>query len=275
MGLLTVNLDACDRDGACVAVCPIGILALDPAGGPHVREGTAPYCLACGHCVAVCPRGALDNVRNPISGQAPLPPGPILDPEKARLFLRARRSIRCYEEKPLPRDLLLQLMHIARHAPSGHNSQGISYLIVEGREAIESVCRLVLAWMDQTIREQPEFARRNHMPGIVKAWERGEDRILRHAPQLIVAHAPRENRAAPVSTALALEYVELFAPTLGLGTCWAGFAQVCAQQYPKLPAYLAIPEQSGVTGMLMVGYPKIPYHRVPSRNPLDIKWFSS
>lgn len=275
MGLLQVDLDACNRDGICVAVCPVGILMLDAAGGPQVREGSAPYCLACGHCVAACPTGALDHVRNPVGTQRLLPSGPVIDPETAQLFLRSRRSIRCYEERPVPREVLLQLLDIARYAPSGHNSQGISYLIVEGRQAVDSVSRQVLAWMRQMILEQPETAGRLHMPGIVKACERGEDRILRQAPQLIVAHAPESNRAASVSTVLALEYVELVAPTLGLGTCWAGFAQICAQQYPKLPELLAIPPRHSVTGMLMVGYPKFPYYRAPSRNPLDIQWFSS
>jgi nitroreductase/NAD-dependent dihydropyrimidine dehydrogenase PreA subunit len=275
MGLLRVSLETCDRDGTCVAVCPIGILALDPEEGPRVREGSAQYCLACGHCVAACPKGAIDNVRNPLASQLPLPSGAIMEPDKVRLLLRSRRSIRCYDEKPVPRDTLLQLLDVARYAPSGHNSQGISYLIVEGRDAIESVSRLVIEWMQETIEQQPELANRYHMHGIVKARERGEDRILRHAPQLIVAYASRELRAAAITTCLALEYVELYAPTLGLGTCWAGFAQLCAQQYPKLSEYLAVPQDKGVTGMLMVGYPRFPYFRAPSRDPLNIRWLSS
>ncbi|MHC1743736.1 MAG: nitroreductase family protein [Syntrophobacteraceae bacterium] len=275
MGLLKVNLDACDRDGICVDVCPIGILALDPDRGPYVRDGSAQFCLACGHCVAVCPKGALDNARSPVSAHETLPPDPILDPGTACHFLRARRSIRRYEPGPVPKDVLLRLLDIARYAPSGHNSQGISYLIVEGREALESVCGFVLEWMQQTIREQPEAASQWHMPGIVKAWERGDDRILRGAPHLVVAYASKDLRPALISTCLTLEYVELYAPTLGLGTCWAGFTQLCAQQYPKLPEYLGIQQDKAVTGMLMVGYPKYRYHRAPSRNPLDVKWLSS
>lgn len=275
MALLKVDLEKCDRDGICVAVCPIGILALDPDEGPHTRRGAAQYCLACGHCVAVCPKGALDNARSPLTSHTPLPPGRIIDSDTARLFLRSRRSIRCYADTIAPKDTLLQLMEIARYAPSGHNSQGISYLVVEGRKAIESVCLLVVEWMHETIRQQPRFADQYSLPGIVKAWERGEDRILRHAPHLIVAHAPKENRAAPITTCLALAYVELYAPTLGLGACWAGFAQICAQQYPKLPEWLGIPQGHGVTGMMMAGYPRYPYFRAPSRNPLDIRWLAS
>ena len=76
------------------------------------------------------------------------------------------------------------------------------------------------------------------MPAIIRAHERGEDRILREAPHLIVAHAPADLIAAPVSTVLSLEYVELYAPALGIGTCWAGYTQICARQFPAFSQFL-------------------------------------
>jgi nitroreductase len=78
-----------------------------------------------------------------------------------------------------------------------------------------------------------------------------------------------------VTTTLALEYLELYASTLELGTCWAGYTQVCAQQFPPLIEFLEIPEDSVVTGMMMLGYPKLGYYRLPERNPLSIKWFEA
>ena len=241
MALLRVDQDRCVQDGICVEVCPIGILALD-AEGPVVRPGMSNFCIACGHCVAACPHGALDNARNRLDRQAPVEKLPIIDQETALAFLRSRRSIRRYKPEPVPRELILQLLQAARYAPSGHNSQGISYLVIEGRKSLDGICAIVLEWMAEVIQTQGELANRLHLPGIIKAHERGEDRILRKAPQLIVATAPKElGGAAQVTTYLALEYVELYATSLGLGTCWAGFAQICAQQYPPLREFLEIP----------------------------------
>ena len=169
-----------------------------------------------------------------------------------------------------PENLTLE---IARYAPSGHNSQGISYLVVEGRENLRAIRNIVVEWMREAVRVSPEMARRYHMPAVIRAHEEGEDRILRDAPHVIVAHAPEELLAAPVSTILSLEYVELYAPAFGIGTCWAGYTQICARQYPALPKFLKVPAGSSITGIMMVGYPKYKYYRLPDRNPLDVTWF--
>jgi nitroreductase len=168
---------------------------------------------------------------------------------------------------------MLQLLNIARYAPSGHNSQGISYLVVEGREILDGVRGIVVEWMREMVHSQPDMANRLHFPAVIRACEKGLDRILRGAPQIIVAHAPADLTPASTSTILALEYVELYASALGIGTCWAGYTQRCAQESPILQNFLNIPADRAITGILMAGYPIYPYYRLPSRNPLDVAWF--
>lgn len=275
MSLIRVDLEKCERDGFCVAACPLGILTMDEEEGPQVVRGLAQHCIACGHCVAACPHGALDNVRNPLSAQGILPRYPVVDSTTALAFLRSRRSVRRYRNDQVPREQITRALEAARFAPSGHNSQGISYLIVDDPSALRHVTRLVVEWMRSLVVTQPELASRLHMPGIIKAHENGEDRILRNAPVLIAAFAPRNLTPAPVSSNLALEYLELYATTLGLGTCWAGYTQVCAQHFAPLVEFLKIPEDCMVTGMMMLGYPKFGYYRLPERNPLSITWYDS
>ena len=110
---------------------------------------------------------------------------------------------------------------------------------------------------------------RFNMPAIIRAHEMGEDRILREAPHIIVAHAPAELIAGSCLNVLSLEYVELYAPTLGIGTCWAGYAQICARQFPAFSQFLKIPQTRTITGILMAGYPKYDVPSVARTKPSE------
>ncbi|MDY6909281.1 MAG: nitroreductase family protein [Thermodesulfobacteriota bacterium] len=273
MSLIRVDEQKCNRTGACAAVCPVGILEFDPESGPAVIRGGAQFCIACGHCVAVCPHGALDNVRAPLKDQQPLPAFPVVDPETAFLFLRSRRSIRNYRPERVPRERITRLLEAARYAPSGHNFQGLGFIVLEGRKDIEAVSAMVADWMRGEVAAGSELSRRYHFADVVRACEEGHDRILRGAPHLVVATAAVENPAAQITTSLALEYVELYAAALGLGTCWAGYVNMFSLQSPRMAQFLNIPEDRAITGNMMVGIPEFRYHRLPERDPLEVSWF--
>jgi len=267
MSLLHVDRTRCVKCGLCVAVCPRGLIHLD-SEWPEARE--SHLCVACGQCVAVCPSGAMDNTRAPLANQIPQPVNSILTGESARQFLRSRRSIRCYQQKPVPRDKLLQLMDIARFAPSGGNSQGLSYLVIDRPEVLRTLTDQTIAWMEDSTQKNSPAAK---VYGQYSAMYRntGRDSILRNAPALVLGTAAKTLARGRENTLLSLAYVELYAPSIGLGTCWAGLLEAATfSGFAPLLELLNVPKNKQFTGALMVGYPKIIFHRLTDRNPLDL-----
>ena len=104
------------------------------------------------------------------------------------------------------------------------------------------------------------------------AWEKGYDLVLRNAPILIVASAPKDAINGMVDLTLALGYLDLAAPTLGLGTCWAGLLQSALLSSPPLKEALGIPLDHPYHYGMMLGYPKVKYHRLPERKQPKITW---
>lgn len=269
MGLLTVNQELCVKCGICAEVCPNGIIGM-AAEGPEMRY--APACIACGHCTAVCPHGALDHVKAPLDKQTKLAHYPVLNEEVAGAFLRSRRSIRAYKKDRIDKEKILRLLDIARFAPSGCNSQGLSYIVIENPAKLKQITEKTVEWLEKQLREGAEWAKA--FAGVADVYRKqGIDVILRGAPSLVVATAPRDFLLGHDNARFSLEYVELYATAMGLGTCWAGFVEMAAgSSYQPLLETMEIQAGFAVAGAMMLGYPKYTYHRLVDRNPLQVTW---
>ena len=131
MDLLTIDPNKCKRDGICVSICPLRLIEQrDPESIPGSITKAEELCVECGHCVAVCPHGALSHQNMPSKSCPRYEKDLQLSPEHVEHFLRSRRSIRSYTDQKIDREVLTQLIHIARHAPSGHNYQPVKWHVI-------------------------------------------------------------------------------------------------------------------------------------------------
>lgn len=269
MALIEVNTEACIKCGLCIGACPTRVLTMGEKGPEEIM---AQNCIACGHCVAICPTKAINNERTPLDKQVELTEWSPLDKKTAQQFLRSRRSIRCYKDTPVPKDKLLELVEIARFAPTASNGQGISYIIINDKEILKKVTRVIIEWMEAEVLKGPK----SHwsFPLHISVYREKEmDSILRDAPHLILAMAKRDFARGRENTIFSLAYLELFAPSLGLGSCWAGLVEACIfAGYAPLLELFNVPKDKVITGAVMTGYPKYKFKRLTDRNPLDVQW---
>lgn len=269
MELLTINHELCIKCGICAEVCPNGVIGMS-AEGPKTLYAAA--CISCGHCTAVCPVAALDNEKAPLDQQVQLDKYPAIDTESAAAFLRSRRSIRNYKKDKIDKEKILQLLNIARFAPTGCNSQGLSYIVIENAEKLKKITEATVEWLEKQIADKVGWAQA--FAGLTEVYRKTKvDVILRDAPSIIVAIAPQQFSFGHDNARFSLEYVELYATAMGLGTCWAGFAELAAAtQYKPILEAMQIPEGFAVAGVMMLGYPKHTFKRLVDRQPLKVTW---
>jgi nitroreductase/NAD-dependent dihydropyrimidine dehydrogenase PreA subunit len=272
MPLFAVDPALCKRDGVCVAECPTRIIELAPDGTtPRVPVEMEEFCRNCGHCVAVCSQGAVTLATMAPGQMPPVRADWLPAPEQVEYFLRARRSIRSFTSRPVERKPLAKLIDIARFAPSASNRQPVKWMVIEDRAEVRRLAELVIDWVRAGLPTQAPVARRNNQR-VLSLWESGVDMICRNAPHLIIACGPKDYPWAVTDCAIALTYLELAAPSFGLGACWGGFLTAAARQWAPLQEALALPEGQIVCGAMMVGYARYRYHRLPLRNEPPIVW---
>ena len=287
--MLSIDENRCNLCGQCIPICVPQILQ---AGEKSIVVGDQNLCIHCGHCKAVCPVDAPQFSENneefdPVPRKQEIP-----HPTSFLRFLRGRRSLRVYQDRPVEKEKLQMIVEAGRCAPSGGNRQAGEYIVVQGRKILDSVCRLAIPFLktqgehiqevlDRSARFHKsipeEYIPREYLPHLLsqmaRRWEKGEDRLLFHAPALILIHSKKNNSSNPDrDIGILSTQMILMAETLGLGTCYIGLLTWAIENSLPLQDLLEIPLEHNVQIAFTVGYPGIEFLRLPARNPAQINW---
>lgn len=266
MSLLTIDQNKCKKDGFCARECPAAIIRFPGTDGyPELVEGGELGCIRCGHCVAACPHGALGHVDVPIESSPEIREALKIDEAQAEQFLRTRRSVRIFKDKPVAKETVQRLIEVARYAPTGGNSQSIEWLAITDSSKIKKIGGLTMDWLRELVKDPNVIAASPYLPMIVAAWDSGYDSVLRNAPAIIVASASSAVMTGQVDVTIAMTYLDLMAPALGLGTCWAGLLQGAMAGSPPVKEELGVPVDHPHHYPMMLGYNDTKYFRVPER----------
>lgn len=273
MGLLIVDETKCKQDGICMDICPSRVIGMGgkdkfPKIPPRLENG----CIQCGHCVSVCPHGALGHRLVSSESCPAINPALVIDERQAEQFLRSRRSIRVFRGQAVEKEKIKRLIEIARYAPTAGNSQRVVWRVVTDRQILEQTADLTAAYLQHVIETREKGDYPVYYPAMVKGHKAGRDPIIRRAPVLLVASTPEMASNGTVDISLAFSYLELMAPSLGLGTCWAGLVYSALLNDPGVKDLLGLSVDAGHFYAMLMGYPKYKFQRLPERRPPRIDW---
>lgn len=274
-GVVSVDRELCSGCGECVEACPADHLALDRSGEVSALPDSHFGCIACAHCMMVCPTGAI-QVRGRGLEPGHLVPLPFsesrADFESLEALMLSRRSVRRFEKRAVPADVLARVVRAAETAPMGIPPWDLGCVTIAGHDAVQALAQDVVRGYEGFLKifrpstlalMRPLLGREKHAQfktfirplarAIVENAREGRDKLFWDAPALLFFHV--SPYADPADAAIACTYAMLAAESLGLGSTMIGSAAPILQRDPAPLERLGMPKGHRPAISLILGYP--------------------
>lgn len=143
--------------------------------------------------------------------------------------IKTRRSIRKYLDRPVPVEVIRDLLEAAMFAPSAGNEQPWQFIVLDERSLLDAVPRIC-----------PTAAMCHHSPTVILVCG---DSTLEKYPDFWVQDC-----------SAAIENLLLAAHALGLGAVWAGIYPL-KDRIAGFRKLLSLPEEITPFALVALGYP--------------------
>ncbi|MCF0142058.1 MAG: nitroreductase family protein [Parasporobacterium sp.] len=264
--MFTIDKSLCIDCGTCVDECHNCALTQGSEG----VEYNPSKCIMCGHCLAVCPRDAImiDGDGYDCEDVEEFNFSKKQDPSKIREMIMMRRSVRRFEEKEVPDEVIQQILEAGKYAPTAKNGQGNAFMVVRSPEQLD---KLLEQTADALERKGNELAAAgvplsNFFLGKAREFkEEQKDGIYYNAPVVIFIFSNLD-----LDAALAGANMGFMAQALGLGYTYLMLPRDAFQDETFAKEFPA-PEGLKCAIAMIMGYPEPEYFcSVPRKNPPTI-----
>jgi nitroreductase len=177
--------------------------------------------------------------------------------------IKKRRSVRAYDAKPIPRDVLNVIIEAGNEAPSAMNSQPWRFVVIEDKEAKKKLLAAALP-KAKMITENLKNIDPERYEAIKKRYAELPDPVYYSAP--VIVFVIGNGMYAAHSCPMACENMMLAAYSLGLGSCWVGFGAMVTDD-PEVRGLLDLQEGDAIFGPILLGFPKTSPPLPPKKDP--------
>lgn len=257
-----VDEQKCIHCGLCAEECIVKVLSFDKNGNPKAEN--EKNCIGCQHCLSVCPVGAISIFdKNPDESDKVY----NQNPDMILNLIKSRRSVRKYKQENVEPETLNKLKDMLKWVPTGCNYHRLHFSFIDDIQVMNKFRDHVNNKIINALTKTPIKAVADKFGAYTQAFIKGEDVIFRGAPHMLVVSNSLKAPCLPEDPIIALSYFELYAQSLGLGTCWCGYGQMCMRLFPELSEFLEIPEGYRSGYVMLFGPKDINYPR--TTQPID------
>lgn len=169
--------------------------------------------------------------------------------------ITGRRSVRAYDSKPIPEDILKQIIDAGNQAPytSMTRSQPWRFVVVQDPKFRQKLLETTFPFWKNSISGLKEQAPEMYemAMSLYNVLDEPKDVIYYSAPAIVFVIGP--NNGA-VSCALACENMMIAAQSFGIGSCYVGFGAMIKGNEEIVKA-LELHKDEAIFGPILLGYP--------------------
>jgi nitroreductase len=171
--------------------------------------------------------------------------------------IKKRRSVRLYDPKPIPRDIINTIIEAGNEAPfvSEKRSQPWRFVVVENPEFKQKLVKITFPiWKNATDSMKENLPKLYEMGmNLYDVLDEPKDPVYYSAPVIIFVIGPARNN---VCCSLACENMIIAATSFGLGSCYVGFGAMVKGNADVVQA-LELTNNERIYGPVLFGYPKV------------------
>jgi len=195
--------------------------------------------------------------------------------------IKERRSVRKFTEDPIEKDILEEIILAGRYAPSARNIQPWRFIVITNPSFIQELSVQIKNEMKKVLKTRflkkfsyPELKDEEMLKFLYAVAISPKDIIFFDAPVLVFIVC-ENGMFIDESCACCAENMMLAAHTLGIGSCWIGFASMLGLNKEMLEK-IGVPPNHHISAALIFGHPADTNNRPPMRKVHAdvIKWIS-
>lgn len=179
--------------------------------------------------------------------------------------IKNRRSVRFYDEKEIPKEIVEKIIEAGNCAPSGANLQPWRFVVVESREVRKKLADNALSVYKNWIQ---------NADGNLKAMRKEIDELhsdpIYYSAPLVIFVIGSKILSYETDCPMVCQNMMLAGREMGIGSCWVHFGQMGLNE--EILKMLEVSENEKVFGPILFGYPKGGFPESPVKKDAVVKW---
>ncbi|AZV58271.1 nitroreductase family protein [Clostridium sp. AWRP] len=175
--------------------------------------------------------------------------------------ISSKRSVRAYTDEVISKETITNLIELGTKASTGSGLEPWGFVVIQDKKEIDSLSEATKQYLLKHIEEYPHLSQ-------YESWlNNPKYNIFNNAGTVLVIYGNKESHWHVYDCSLAAGNIMLAAHSMGIGTCWIGFAEVLLNT-KEFKEKHGVPENYELVSTMSMGYMKTKLTPPERKKPL-------